>query len=313
MTNSNINPWSNMQPSSIRRIDPALTLDFFWMTDERGKYGMHIKSDVPFDPLTFDVSLKGITVFKRTVGGTYGEVFLILNRNEDWELFLALCTDLVNTCREAASRGTGWMRAINIRLKRWQYFLKQHRHLSIPLETQMGLYGELSYLRDHVLPSCSPEESIQAWTGPDFDKQDFSLQQQLVEVKSYLSSKGQEIHISSLHQLDNSIKPLILVSYGITRTERGVSIQMLIEDIAAVLYQAGEEVYESFWSKLTGYGYMQNVSEKELYKFSTDKVRFFSVTDAFPKILTDKVHPFITSVRYIIDLSRCTEFEINPA
>jgi hypothetical protein len=171
----------------------------------------------------------------------------------------------------------------------------------------------LSYLKDVIFPINSLEESIKAWVGPDFDRQDFSLSHTMIEIKSYISSKGPIVQISSLHQLNDADKPLVLVSYGITRTDEGTSIPELVQSIQTLIGTERAHLSEIFSTKLAEYGYIEGVTEGPFHRLKTDKIRSFSVSDSFPRILPKDVHMQIIAAKYSIDLSRCLEFEINAA
>src|SRR4051794_35284662 len=104
MNNENKKPWSGMQPATKRRINGSdHTYSWFWMTDDRGRYGLYLKGSAVFESSDFDISLKGITIQKKN---SQGELFLILNKQEDWELFLAICNDLNAMLKKA---GAAWV------------------------------------------------------------------------------------------------------------------------------------------------------------------------------------------------------------
>lgn len=308
MINEGKNPWAGMPLASKRRMSGETAHAFFWMIDDRGKYGLYLKAAAVFDASIFEVRLKGIAIKKNAAADAAGELFLILNRQEDWELFLAVCTDLAAACSE--KEGVDLIAVIHRRLIRWQQFLKQNYRLQLSMEQQMGLFSELFYMLNYLLPVYGIKESLNAWVGPDFDKQDFSLNGLLIELKSYPSSRGPLIHISSLHQLDNSSKPLVLAAYGLTLTESGSSVQDLAESILAVIREDGHPLEDVFYSKLAQYGYIDGVNAEPLSRFIADNIRVFSVSDKFPRLVVKDVSHQIVSVKYTIDLSKCEEFEI---
>ena len=87
MTN-NVNPWKNMPESSQRRVDYKTEYNLFWVTDLKGSYGFWLQTVEVFKKTDDTVKLKGISVLKRNSKKNYGEFFLILNKKEDWEIFL---------------------------------------------------------------------------------------------------------------------------------------------------------------------------------------------------------------------------------
>jgi hypothetical protein len=309
MTNIANNPWAGMPQASRRRISADLPQDFFWITDIQGRYGLYVESVASLAGAVTEISLKGISIY--TNGSAAGsELFLMLARNEDWELFLSLCTDLTSACAQLPS-SADWIRAIHQRLRRWQRFLKEAGSIQLSLEQQMGLFSELSFMLAYLIPVHGVKESLIAWVGPDFGKQDFSLKDRLVEIKSYSTSKGPIVQISSVHQLDNSGKPLALISYGLTLTDKGSSVRDLAERIIAAVPDGNDELLDILYGKLAQYGYFDAIPANMLHRFVEDKISAFNVSEAFPRLISKDVSPQIVSVKYTVDLSKCLEFEIS--
>ena len=176
---------------------------------------------------------------------------------------------------------------------------------------QMGLFGELLCLRDIVMPKYGIEQAVVSWVGADFDKQDFLLDEAVLEVKSYKTSKGQVAHISSVNQLISEKLPLFLVTYSLTQTNNGESIKDITMSIQTHLTSMPNEVKNAFEDKLLEYGYMANLNDEILHKFIVDKNKVFKTSGDFPKIFPAQIKHGITDVKYSIDLAKCAEHEIN--
>ena len=132
-----------------------------------------------------------------------------------------------------------------------------------------------------------------------------------VEVKSYRTSKGSIASISSVQQLSSDKKSLFLIAYGLTESENGLSAADIADSIKDLLKAQPGESLDLFENKLAQYGYIPELIKEPLIKFITDKSRAYAVTDEFPKIDAENVRSQIISVKYSIDLSRCTEFETD--
>ena len=128
------------------------------------------------------------------------EQFIFLNHNKDWNIFLILCRDLIEVAKKCET-DQKMIRATQLRLQRWQQLLKSEFRKEFPIEKQMGLFSELLCLRDLIIPKLGVASAIKSWVGPDYDKQDFLLDTLAIEVKSYKTSKGELINISSKEQL----------------------------------------------------------------------------------------------------------------
>ncbi len=302
------NPWQDMPESTQRRIKTDICFDLYWITDLEGKYGFLLQSKDLFDDVKLPINLKGIELLKRNSSHGYGELFLVLNNKEDWQIFYVLCNDLVSIA-DSCTNDKAMISNVEVRLKRWQQLLKFNRDITINLQKQMGLFTELLCLKDIVAPKYGIEQAIVSWVGADSDKQDFLLDEAIIEVKSYKTSKGQVAHISSIKQLISDKAPLFLLTYGMTETENGRSIADIVEEINIQLISKSNEVKNNFENKLLDYGYMPEIIKTKLHKFIIDKSRVFLTSGEFPKIQPSSVVHGVMDVKYTIDLLECSDFE----
>lgn len=311
MINNNNNPWLNMENSSQRRVDSDMSHNVFWITDLKANYGFCIqaKNSTPFTEN--EINLKGISIIKRTREDVV-ELFLILNDKVNWQIFHILCNDLIEVAKRFDT-DEKMISATETRLKRWQQLLKQDRNRDFTVERQMGLFSELICLKDVISPKVGVSQAIVSWVGPEYDKQDFLLDDLVIEVKSYKTSKGELINISSKDQLYTEKDMFYLITYALTISENGSSVRDVIDDIKELLMS--EESYtkmEMFENKLMDYGYIPEIIKEPLQKFILDKQKIFHISDSFPRILPQEVKHQIVSVNYTINLSECKEFEIKP-
>jgi hypothetical protein len=282
----------------------------YWMTDTEGKYGFYLKTSNFFDDGLSIPNLKGISTLKRNTPKGFGELFLVLTDNDDWELFKVLCDDLVNTALQCG-KDEEMIDAVEIRLRRWHLLLKRERQRDLTLEVQMGLFSELICLKDLIAPKIGIKQAAASWVGANFDKQDFLLENSALEVKSYRTSKGPTIEISSAQQLSSEKESLFLVTYALTNHENGLSIADISKIISAMLLVESSEALDLFESKLMNCGYIPEMLKEPLVKFKTDKIRGYAVTEEFPKITAEKIQSQIVSVKYSIDLTQCEEFKVD--
>jgi len=310
MINNDTSPWNGMEESSQRRVDFETEHNLFWITDLEGKYGFCLQSKNIFDTIKSPANLKGISILKRNSNHNYGELFLVLNKKEDWQIFYTLCQDLISITHKYED-DKAMISAVEVRLKRWQQLLRYERNIVLSLEAQMGLFSELLTLKEILVPKVGIEQAIVSWVGADFDKQDFLLANAIIEVKSYRTSKSPIVTISSLQQLYSDKEPLYLLTYGLTQTDNGTSIDKLVQDIYEMLENKSAEVRDIFDNRLIEYGFIPELIESSLFKFIVDKRRTYYVSESFPKILPPTVASQILTVKYSIDLLQCDEFEID--
>lgn len=300
------NPWDGMPPNNQRRVDQLTERNLFWMTDFEGSYGFYIHASTPFSTEATKIPLKGITIAKRT-SETGSDFFLVLSRNEDWPVFSSLCCDLISAAVQYSTE-EAMIAAVEGRLFKWQRLLKSAtRPLSI--ESQMGLFAELLFLRDILAKQSGISTAILQWRGPESDKQDFVCDSSTAEVKSYSSSKGPTVLISSLQQLHSDKTKFYLIAYGLSISSSGLTIGDLAEQIFD-LFDGDDNARNLFEAKLEQYGYIPDIPQSDLEKFVSDVVRAYKVLEDFPRLSPSKVAPEITTVKYSIDLGRCSTFEV---
>lgn len=309
MINQARNPWEKMSESSQRRIDSEQH-DLFWITDLQGNYGFCLQTKTTFSDTKHSANLKGISILKRNSQLDYGELFLILNQKEDWQIFLALCEDLIAVSHRYTS-DEKMISAVEVRLQRWQQLLKMDRNSDMTLEKQMGLFTELLTLKEIVANKFGIKSAVISWVGPDLDKQDFLLDDAIIEVKSFRTSRGAIVHISSLNQLISAKIPLFLLAFGLTRSEKGQTIKDLVFDIKKLLENEANNYLNMFELKLIEYGFIPVLIKNPLYNFIVDSEKVFLVSDEFPRILPKTIQNEITSVKYSIDLTKCDKHEQN--
>jgi hypothetical protein len=307
MTNSLL-PWNQMPHSSRRRVSNIHNHQVFWITDIDGHFGFYIEILQELDSTETSVKLQGINFIKRNSESGHGELILLLNNKEDGPIFYKICEDLILTIKQN-ERPETMISLVEQRLQRWQELLKKGNTNGLSVELQMGLFSELIFIKDYLSKAIGIEQSIVSWVGPEFDKQDFLLDKSIVEIKSYRTSKGQLVNISSLQQLHSEKHPLFLVAFGLTRSENGSTIKNVVDEIL-LSSQLSSQAIDMFNLKLVDYGYIPEFQNEPFASFILDNARFYSVKEDFPRIpLSIAVE--IIKVSYTIDLSKCNAYEVT--
>lgn len=301
-----VNPWEGMPPNNQRRASVMTERDLFWMTDIDGSFGFYIHAATPFSAEASKLSLKGITIAKRT-SENGSDFFLVLSSKEDWPIFASLCQDLISVAVQCRSE-EAMIVAVEGRLLRWQRLLRSTAK-PLSLEAQMGLFAELSFLHDHLVNMVGLPAAVFHWKGPESEKQDFVCDQSAIEVKSYPPSKGSNVVISSLEQLWSEKPRLYIAAYGLSTSTSGHSVADLAGQLLELL-STDIATRDLFEARLGQYGYVADLPESDLEKFISDAVKIYKVSQDFPRISPADVAPEITTVKYSIDLSRCSRFEI---
>jgi hypothetical protein len=303
------NHWKEMSAGSFRRVDAELKHNVFWFRDIHGAYGIRYSLNNLFKR-EMDEQLEGLSLLRRNKASK-GELFILLSNNEDWEIFLVLCQNLINLS-ERYTEETPMIVAVENRISRWKKILKQGRSNTMSREKQMGLITELLCLKDILAPKIGINGAIISWVGCESDKQDFITENALLEVKSFQITKGGKITISSLEQLNSPKEPLFLICYGVSINEDGLTINDLVDDIYAILNDQSFELNSIFENKLFEYGYLPQINEdKYLINLSIESFNTFEVRESFPKLNPNNIDSRIIKAKYSIDIGKCHEFLVD--
>jgi hypothetical protein len=229
------------------------------------------------------------------------------------DVFSALGADLITTLGPASDESAA-VRLFLSRLERWQRLLTNRGAEGLSLLEQRGLFGELVFLRDHLMPLVSPAAALDAWTGPLAKDQDFQLPTCSVECKVSVTGPDQEIHVSNVRQLDETASSNgSLFLFHLSLEERhlqGDSLVTLVEDVRRALASQADR----FTDLLADAGYLDvHAVRYSQLGYVIKARRSFHVRDTFPRILERELRNGVGDVRYVIQLGACAPFEVDDS
>lgn len=233
-----------------------------------------------------------------------GHSWIALTKVEgaNYDLFVAMLENLFKMIGDLGNvSGDILLHSFIDRVSAWQDFMRRdHQNLSI--ESQTGLYGELSFLKD-LLELGLKSEAIKTWDGPLNGLQDFHIGFGAIEVKSTVSMDGFIAKISSLDQLsDNTYKPLYLVGKKLSISANGVSLPMLIEEIRSFI-KNDQTLLSEFEARLVRSGYLDVHSAVYDRLLVVEESLMYEVNEDFPRLTPQLVNPLVKSAKYEIDIS----------
>lgn len=312
------NPWDNIKPSqqdvSVLRVDQDHPLDLFWAKDHHGTclFFYEYTTDSGHSSKSLPV-LRGLKIELRKSRDKIFRLVLSLKENGDWEIFSSLCNDIIYSTRAIEKKDIGFSSILN-RLLKWHEFLSAKRTDIFSEEKIKGLIGELLFLKNQLIPKYGCADAIQFWTGPEGTAQDFNVNGSTVEVKTQMSGTSPTIKISSSEQLCSQapISYLCVLTLGKASSDNleKVNLPILIAEIRNILATESATAVSRFQDLLLQLGYL----ESELYhdfNYIQNHMRAFEVKEGFPRICPDALISGISKVSYHINLSECTNFEIQ--
>lgn len=229
------------------------------------------------------------------------------------QIFDALISDVIEVVDQAQSESVA-VTAFVGRLRQWQKFLEQVGPDGLSREAQQGLYGELWFLRERLIPLVGLTPALLAWAGPDGAHQDFQLQSCAIEVKTTATKEPQQIIIQSERQLDDrGLAALFLfhLSLDIYEGGGGESLIKMIDSLRQLLKDDALAL-EMFEDRLLTVGFIQlQAPFYERTGYSIRHAYLYQVRDTFPRIVEADLKPGVGAVRYSIAVSECRHFAVT--
>jgi len=313
------NPWAAIaKPASdlnVRLVDENHPLKLFWGVDAKNRYSFAYEAAV--EALPQKKSLPNLSGLELGVihQGLSGKLVLILQDNKDWEIFFALCSDLVRATASAKDESVA-SAIILRRLLRWQELLRKNRPQILSPEEIKGLMGELIFLSQSLASVFGYDDAVTAWRGPEGAPQDFALAETAYEVKCQAGGSRPVVRISSAEQLCPQLPEGYLVVYTLARQTTdesdAMSLNTVVAQIRADLASATAASRDRFEDLLFMAGYVVH-EEYEEHRFSLVGLKCYRMVDGFPRICPSDLLPGIDSVSYSIALEHCSEFEGAPS
>ena len=313
------NPWSEIARSShpsidnVRRVEAAHPLDFKRGRDFQGRYllileGTELPPERPEVP-----SLDGVAVVLQESAPNF-RLILTLISHPDFELFRALCNDLMAATRTLrrteSARGLLW---VLTRIKRWQDLLRRSRDGVLSFQEIIGLTGELFFLRDKLLRRLHPKAALATWRGPYGDEQDFVVSGTIFELKTQLVTADAHLQISSENQLDTSSGEIIVVhqTLGIAASAADDSrtLNGLVTEISTALND-DPDATDLFRAGLVEARYAHR-AEYDVTAWMFQNRRFFQVRDGFPRLTPTSLPTGVEHVKYLVALDSCLPFIVD--
>ncbi|NMG20917.1 PD-(D/E)XK motif protein [Brasilonema bromeliae] len=244
-------------------------------------------------------------------GENYVTLQLVLTQNRYADIFTSLVDDVIEGVA-GKQKEKAALEEFIIRLRRWQSFFKQHSPDGLSKTQQQGLYGELWFLRQVIIPQLGSRQSIQYWTGPRGTQQDFQFPNCAVEVKTTVEKQHQKLSISSERQLDGTgTGTLILVHLSLdVRQGRGESLPDIVNSVR-ILVQNDPIAKEELETLLLEVGYLDiHTPRYEEIGYTQREVNYFKVEGDFPRIVEADLPNGVGDVRYSISVAECKRFSL---
>lgn len=269
---------------------------------------------IQLDPLSIEhirstVKVKGLNLSMHSDKfGTHLQIRAAEQRFE--EVFLWFANDIVSTVENANGRSIKDL--IMMRLSRWREFFQNGGETGLSREAQIGLFGELYFMKTMISNGLQLESMLSGWCGPDGYPHDYKLGSLDIEIKTSAAKNGR-IPISNEFQLDDSNGRLYLAYLEAdVRTQGEITLPSLVEEIRRLFETINSA--DLFDDKLVSAGYYEK--QKSLYEntyYKCSEFLCFEVGQGFPRITPAMIPAGVDSVKYHIQLSACTNWQLEFA
>ena len=218
------------------------------------------------------------------------------------ELFATMAADIVDCLAvRAADDEERLFQFFLSRIRAWQAFMQRPDDGLLTLEEQIGLIGELSILERLADSLGDPVAALDSWQGPLHGIQDFVVGHGAIEVKATISTNGFPARISSLEQLDRSVRsPVVLAAVRLALQAGGRSLPDWVDHLRATLGDGPAGLL--LQDRLLHAGYLNSARAAYTTAFSLVETRLHNIDDAFPCLARSAVSPAIVRATYHLDL-----------
>jgi hypothetical protein len=249
---------------------------------------------------------KGFLVSKADLGnGNSGELWIALTRQigGKLDLFRHMATDILTTLDSLSGASDEKVFSMFLfRIRAWQDFMEKDRNLVLSSEAEIGLFGELEFLRDLIESGVSPRYAVECWEGPLNGIHDFNFIGGAVEVKSTTSLNNFIASIGSLDQLDPTIKfPLYLAGVRLEKSEAGRNVSSQVSDLRSLIKEDVEALF-ALNTKVVQAGFLDSSAAMYSKRFIRREIFLIEISGSFPYLSRANVAHGILNARYEIDL-----------
>ena len=228
------------------------------------------------------------------------------------DVFTALVEDLIRRVIEAGTPAAQ-ARAFLGQLARWQKFLSASME-GLSQEAQRGLWGELHFLREHLISTLGPA-AVSGWKGAERAHQDFQFERSAVEVKTTLAKQPQVVRITSERQLDDRAWPALFLEVIVLDSREGgaETLPAMVGSLRAKLH-ADMSAQEQFEEGLLAAGYLDaHASRYGERGYLVRSEKLFRVKRGFPRVTERELPAGVGDVNYGLAIAACEAFLLDEA
>ena len=267
------------ESDNVRLLREKLPLDVYYGRDGKGRLCLAVVA--PFSA-EMPKSTK-LLEFTNVKNGRDFWTYISLVDEEAKTTFYALCEDIVECLAPISDEKEAFQLVLD-RIRIWKRMFAAKGGLLSESFIQ-GLFGELYFIDNYLIPKFGREKAIKAWGGPLGMSKDFTIGLEWFEVKC-VSATENSVQISSHEQL-LSDNPGHLTIVDVEKMpeafNNGIStINALFAKIKLALNDY-PELLDSFVEKVSKLGYAPD-DAYDRFKYKVVGMNFYKVDESFPRL-----------------------------
>ncbi|MFJ7729612.1 PD-(D/E)XK motif protein [Neobacillus sp. NPDC097160] len=198
-------------------------------------------------------------------------------------------------------------------LDRWRVFFQRGGYRKLSDEQQRGLFGELWFMNEWLdrFPG-QPPLVVEQWYGPTKGRIDFKSKKCGLEIKTVAEKLSKTIKISNEEQLklSEAISTIYLYVCFLEQSKtHGMSLEELAIQVRSKIADRSERIALIYNDFLTDLGFREEEYADTLY--FVEKIEVYEARENFPRLLKEDLPRGISHVTYNIDLTHCSDFEMD--
>ncbi len=297
----------NSEVGVMRKLD-GINVPFYLMASNNVKSFVYtIPKDKKVDILpkkyeNVDIQLTSLT---KDISG----IVVSLTNSRLYSVFLVIASDIALSLMENLSDEEALQIFVQ-KVNQWKSVFNRKYDALLTQEQQLGLYGELYFMKSLIEEGFDPIYVLDAWKGAVKEDKDYLFSNVAVEIKS--SSKMDKlVKISNIRQLDNAgYDHLFLYHYSFVKTPDGErTLPVIIEFLRGVFASTSNP--EMFEEKLLCAGYLDKDGDNYKTNYARTNENCYAVINDFPRITSTNVMENVLDAEYIIDLNATSGYIVS--
>lgn len=283
-----------------KRIELSAVLGIYVGFNRDGNIRLSFLSSLPSSKFESTKLLKVIQSVEKK--NSFWISFELLDANANDEFF-TFCENMIDAVVDADNEQMA-LSKLKRRYLTWRSLFQRNNAKTLSREILQGIYGELYYLSNCLIPTYGAETAISSWCGPDAYVKDFTIENTWFEIKT-IGSTVDRIHVSSVSQLDSDVNGhLIVIRVEAVSPEYKDENCKLSSIVASILQTIEDDTIEDiFTQKLNSLG-IDVLSCSSYNGFKVISLDSYLVDATFPRISRkDIAYEEIIGIQYDLSLA----------